>query len=154
MTALLSRFACPLLATLGLAVLSAPAQAIDTPFTSRFAQTVRGNVSPVGNTLMTCPARVACAAARSGTASGDALNNNSYAMSRVDIDGDASTFDSSSATVSLPSGSTVVWAGLSEPGEQRDELDDRVRGHPPHRQEPGLRQPAGVETFRAKPTPH
>lgn len=103
--------------TLGVAVLligalAAPASASDQAFTSRFAQTLHGNISAVGNTLMTCPSSSACTAAQNGTSSGAALSNNSYTMARVDVDGDASTFDSSSATVSLPAGSTVVWAGL------------------------------------------
>ena len=39
-------------------------------------------------------------------------NNNSYVMGYVDADADATTIDSSSATVALPAGATVVWAGL------------------------------------------
>jgi hypothetical protein len=95
---------------LALALLAAPAQAADAPFTTRFAQTVRGDVSAVGNTLMTCPASVSCTAAQGG----GAANNNSFTMAYVDVDGDGvgGTFDSSSAAVSLPAGSTVVWAGL------------------------------------------
>ena len=42
-------------ATLALALLAAPAHAADTPFTPRFAQTARGDIAAVGNTLMTCP---------------------------------------------------------------------------------------------------
>ena len=98
-----SRLLCA--TTLALALLAAPAQAAGTPFTPRFAQTVRGDISAVGNTLMTCPG--SCPTVQNGTASGDALNNNNYTMGYVDVDGDAATFNSSSATVSLPAGSTV-----------------------------------------------
>ena len=35
----------------------------------------------------------------------------------VDVDADATTFDSSSATVALPAGSTVLWAGLYWAGD-------------------------------------
>jgi hypothetical protein len=113
MPALMSRSVSLLGATLALAVLVAPASAADTPFTARFSETVRGDISAVGNTLMTCSsAATNCTAAQNRTASGSALNNNSYTMGRVDVDGDASTFDSSSATVALPAGSTVEWAGL------------------------------------------
>ena len=97
--------------TLALTLLAAPAYA-DAPFTARFAQTVRGDVTTVGNTLMTCPASAACTTAQNGTAVGGALNDNNYVMGYVDVDLDATTFDSSSATVSLPGGSTVLWAGL------------------------------------------
>ena len=36
-------------------------------------------------------------------------------MTNVDVDGDASTFNSSSATVSLPAGATVAWV-VPHPG--------------------------------------
>src|SRR5512133_3498908 len=109
MSAPISRAARLLCATLAMALLAAPAHAADAPFTPRFATTVRGDVAAVGNTLMTCPIAAAnCAAARGGAA----YDDNNFAMEYVDIDGDAATFDSSSATVALPSGSTVVWAGL------------------------------------------
>jgi hypothetical protein len=98
-----------LCATLAFALAAAPAYAADTQFTPRYATTVHGTITAVGNTLMTCPIAAAnCAAARNGTA----YNDNDFAMERVDVDGDGATFDSSSATVSLPAGSTVVWAGL------------------------------------------
>ncbi len=38
--------------------------------------------------------------------------SNDYYTKYVDIDGDASTFNSSSAILDIPAGSTVVWAGL------------------------------------------
>src|SRR3954469_19963398 len=68
------------------------AHAADAPFTPRFAQTLHGGIQAVGNTLMTCPKAAAnCAAARARTATGGALNNNSYTMGFVDVDGDATT---------------------------------------------------------------
>ena len=97
---------------LALVLLAAPAHAADTPFAPRFAQTLRGDIAAVGNTLMTCPASAACTTAQDSTGTGNALNNNSYVMGYVDADGVGGTFDSSSATVTLPAGSTVVWAGL------------------------------------------
>jgi hypothetical protein len=104
-----SRLLCATI--LALVLLAAPAYA-DAPFTPRFAQTLKGDIAAVGNTLMTCPASAACTTAQNATASGNALNNNNYVMGYVDVDADATTFDSSSATVSLPAGSTVLWAGL------------------------------------------
>ena len=106
MPAPISRAACLLSATLALVLLAAPAYAADAPFAPRFAQTARGDIAAVGNTLMTCPG--SCAAAQSGTTADD----NDYVMARVNVDNDGTNFDSSSASVSLPAGSTVLWAGL------------------------------------------
>src|SRR5919204_5480469 len=113
MPAPISRAVRLLCASLALAVVAAPAYANDAPFTPRFAQTARGDISAIGNTLMTCPTGAAnCDTARTGAAAGSALNNNSYTMGRIDVDADATTFDSSTATLSLPVGATVLWAGL------------------------------------------
>jgi Protein of unknown function (DUF3344) len=106
MHAPISRAARLLCATVALALLAAPAHAADAPFTPRFATTAPGDVTAVGNTLMTCPG--SCAAAQSSTTA----NDNDYVMARVNIDNDGTNFDSSSATVTLPPSSTVLWAGL------------------------------------------
>jgi uncharacterized repeat protein (TIGR01451 family) len=107
------------LMVLGLA--AAPmASAADRNFTSRFSTNDTGDIDMFGNTLMTCPTSVAtCDAANNGrnatplTSGQDyAQANNGYNMQYVDIDNDASTFSSSSTKVSLPSGSTVLFAGL------------------------------------------
>ena len=105
----ISRTARLLGATLALALMAAPAHAADAPFTPRFAQTARGDVAAVGNTVMTCPVGAAsCAAAQGGAA----YSNNDFAMAYIDADADPATVDSSSATVTLPAGATVLWAGL------------------------------------------
>ena len=62
----------------------------DRPFAQRFVTNTKGDIHVIGNTFLSC----------SGTGC------------YVDIDGDASTSNSSSANLSLPSGSTVLWAGL------------------------------------------
>jgi hypothetical protein len=86
---------------------------VEVPFATQFATSVRGGVATAANTLMTCPeAAATCHESRAGTATGAALNNNAYAMERVDVDGDLTTFDSSTATLSLPAGATVQFAGL------------------------------------------
>src|SRR5262249_10828039 len=109
MSTRISRAARLLCATLALALIAAPAHAADAPFTQRFATTAHSDVAAISNTLMTCPIAAAnCAAARGGAA----FDDNNFAMEYVDIDSDGGTFDSSSATVALPAGSTVVWAGL------------------------------------------
>ncbi len=79
-------------------------------FGTRFSTNQRGDFTIVGNTVMTCPNGGACTNARGGT--GGKVNDNDWNMAYVDVDGDATTFSSSSATLTLPSGTTVLWAGL------------------------------------------
>jgi uncharacterized repeat protein (TIGR01451 family) len=105
------------LMTAGLVVLSAsppmatPAAAAPiVGFAARFATNDNGTISIFGNNLLTCPTSDSrCAGARAGTAR---LNNNSFAMVNVDVDGVAGTFNSSSAVVAGPADGQVVWAGL------------------------------------------
>jgi hypothetical protein len=48
----------------------------------RFSADDTGNITVVGNTLMTCPSSATgCVDARQGTGSGSGLNNNSYTCS-------------------------------------------------------------------------
>ncbi|MBS1861109.1 MAG: hypothetical protein JSS68_05290 [Actinobacteria bacterium] len=86
---------------------------VEVPFATQFANNTRGGVAVAANTLMSCPEAAAnCLESRAGTATGAALNNNAYGMERVDVDTDPTTFDSSSATLSLPAGAAVQFAGL------------------------------------------
>ena len=86
------------------------AQAADKAFSCRWAQTMRGDVLALGNTSLSCPtANANCANARNRVG---AYNNNDFTMANVDVDGDGSTFNSSRATVALPAGATLAWAGL------------------------------------------
>src|SRR5215475_11761767 len=101
---------------IGLAIalcLLVPASAhADRAFGVRYSTNDLGAVTFAANTLMTCPdAATGCAAARAGTATGALGNNNNYAMTYVDVDGAPTTFDSSSATLSLPAGAFVLFAG-------------------------------------------
>jgi uncharacterized repeat protein (TIGR01451 family) len=91
---------------------AAPALA-DRAFAPRFSANAKGDIVQTGNTLMTCPAAAPlCASAQAGTATGADANNNAYAMEYVDVDGDGTTFDSSTAGLTLPAGAQVLFAGL------------------------------------------
>lgn len=69
----------------------------------------RGDIDLIGNTNLTCSSSLAgCATAQNG----NGRNNDFNPMVAVDIDGDATTTNSSSATLNLPPGSTVLFAGL------------------------------------------
>ena len=83
----------------------------DRPFAPRFSQNVQGAITFAANTILTCPnSNADCAAARAGT--GSKLNNNQFNMTYVDVDDDPSTFNSSSATITIPTDAQVLFAGL------------------------------------------
>ena len=98
-------------AALAVASLNATAQ-ITTPFSIRYSTNQNGDIKLIGNALMTCPVSTDCVNAQQGISNGTGLNNNNFALIDVDIDGDTSTFSSSRATLSMPAGSTVLFAGL------------------------------------------
>jgi uncharacterized repeat protein (TIGR01451 family) len=88
-----------------------PAQA-QRAFLSRYSNTaVNGDIVLIGNMSVHCPlpASAACTTAQNG---GAGTNNGFTPMAFVDVDSDATTTNSSSATLSLPTGSTVLFAGL------------------------------------------
>lgn len=86
------------------AALSAPA-----PFSLRYSANAPGDIAIVGNTVLTCPATSgACAGVQAGAVG----QNNGFAMRFVDVDADPGTVNSSQAQVELPSGGTVLFAGL------------------------------------------
>src|SRR5262245_25944335 len=85
------------------------APAVVTPFTTRFTTNDTGDIAIIANTLLTASGTGAVAA-QNGT--GSSLNNNDFTMVQVDIDSDPTTFNSSRATLDLPDGATVLWAGL------------------------------------------
>jgi uncharacterized repeat protein (TIGR01451 family) len=88
------------------------------PFTVRYAINTNGDIAMAANTLVTCsPATVletvtgvACSDVQSGLGVGD---DNYFDMGYVTVDGaDPSIFDSSSASLTVPAGATVLFAGL------------------------------------------
>ncbi len=103
-------------------VLPAAASA-DRNFSLRYSNNVNGQITTAANTIIQCPlgtpdplANSGCEGSRAGT---NARNNNSYDMQWLDVDSDPSTFDSSTSTLSLPSGSRVLFAGLYWTGIQK-----------------------------------
>lgn len=87
--------------------------AVITPFTPRFSTNDTGDIVFAANTVVRAdPSNPNAANAQNGVGSGTAINNNGYTMVNVDVDGVASTFNSSRATLNLPAGATVLFAGL------------------------------------------
>lgn len=82
-----------------------------TPFQVRYTANLEGDITLIGNSILTCSdSESRCAEARQGK--GKKLNNNDFNMVYVDIDGKSETFNSSAATLNLPDGATVLFAGL------------------------------------------
>ncbi len=81
-----------------LAAFSTEAMAAARPFSIRYTTNTNGNVIQTGNTIMVCSV---CG-----------YVNNTSTMINFNGDTDPSTFNSSSANLNLPAGSTVLWAGL------------------------------------------
>lgn len=106
-----------LLAVVISAFFAAPASA-DRAFSTRFQTDAQGDITFAANTVITCQGGGggpnSCANSQANTGS-PSLINNDWNMTNVDIDGDATTFNSSRATVTLPAGVTgndVLFAGL------------------------------------------
>ena len=105
---------------------AAPAAAqIVRNFTPRFTTNVPGDVALIGNTVMSCTGGGNCTNARNGN--GGNIDDNDHNMQYVDIDADGTTFSSSSATLTLPAGATVLWAGLYWGGVSGTATRNQVR---------------------------
>ncbi|MFC7273892.1 Ig-like domain-containing protein [Paractinoplanes rhizophilus] len=83
-----------------------------TSFNARFEVNTNGAILLRGNTVLTCTTLATCPQAQNGTATGGNANNNSYPMAFTNTDADPLTFNSSTATLDMPPGSTVLFAGL------------------------------------------
>jgi uncharacterized repeat protein (TIGR01451 family) len=85
-------------------------------FAQRFTANAAGDITIVGNTLLTCSPTgtngAQCAAAQTSGATTVSPTNNSFTMVNVDVDADATTFNSSTAGLNMPVGSSVLFAGL------------------------------------------
>jgi uncharacterized repeat protein (TIGR01451 family) len=92
--------------------------AITSPFTQVFSANTTGSIQLRGNTVMTCQtAATSCAGARVGTNIGANLNDNNFGMVYADVDSDATTFNSSSSTVNIPDGASILFAALTWGGD-------------------------------------
>ncbi|GAA3568945.1 hypothetical protein GCM10022419_057190 [Nonomuraea rosea] len=96
---------------------------------ARFATDGKVTVRAIGNALLSCPEeRAGCLEAR--RRQGDQRDNDLWPMAALDQDDSAATKVSSSAELSLPKGSQVVWAGLywSASGEHPGPIKIRPPG--------------------------
>lgn len=84
-------------------------------FTPRFSINAKGNIVFAANANTTCSTSgsngSSCNDAKAGNG-GSRNQNNDFTIIHVDVDSDGSTFNSSRAALNVPSGATVIWAGL------------------------------------------
>lgn len=111
-------FACALLAALVMTIggVLAPAASAAT-YTLRHNVDTNGDITYAANTIETCPAAATGCTAALGAPTGQSvsdttLDNNNYTMGYVNVDPGGGRFDSSRSDVTLPTGATVLWAGL------------------------------------------
>ncbi|MEO6102778.1 MAG: DUF11 domain-containing protein [Pseudoxanthomonas sp.] len=115
-SALNGRIPTLLLAVFVVFAASFPAHA-QRAFALRYTTTTSGSIDGIGNVNMNCaafaqPGSATCASSRTNTDGSGNQRNNDFTMVNSDVDNDASTFNSSSATLNMPAGSTVLFAGL------------------------------------------
>jgi uncharacterized repeat protein (TIGR01451 family) len=106
-------------AVLACSLLVPAAAQADRSFTVRFSANDTGNIAIAAAPLLACSTTgtngADCAAARNfdATSTPSRADNNSFTMVNVDTDGDpATTVNSSTATLAVPDGATVLFAGL------------------------------------------
>ena len=93
------------------------APAIVTPFTVRYSANTTGDTVILGNTLETAstvgnPGRTQQDVTNAQNGTGSFVNDNDWNTVYVDMDGNSSTFNSSQASLNLPNGASVLFAGL------------------------------------------
>ncbi|MGY5082061.1 hypothetical protein ACWIGX_34025 [Streptomyces nigrescens] len=146
----------------------APMESARIPFTERYHATQHGGIARAANSSVTCKTAAGrtatpCAAVQQGGAGA----NGHYRMAYIDVDSDARTANSSSATLRIPAGSRVsyarlYWGGslrgsgqkaakdngrvlLAEPGGRyRQVRADTMTGHRPHSATEGFQASAEV----------
>ncbi len=86
---------------------------IVSPFSIRYQTQQKGGIRFISNAAVSCnTSSSSCNNATAQLPPSGTGQNNSYNMSYVDIDGDPTTFMSSSDSLNLPNCSEIVWAGL------------------------------------------
>ncbi|MEY4286742.1 MAG: hypothetical protein RL511_820, partial [Bacteroidota bacterium] len=82
------------------------------PFNIRYQTQQKGAIRFISNVSVTCNSSTNCTAAQIQLPPSGTGQNNNFTMSYVDIDGDPTTFMSSSDSLNLPNCSEITWAGL------------------------------------------
>ncbi len=88
-----------------------------TPFNVRYQTTQKGGIVYLANVAVGCSSNPqtsggSCQTGSTAVAPAGTSNNNDFNQVYVDIDNDATTFQSSSDSLALPNCSQITWAGL------------------------------------------
>ncbi len=91
--------------------------AIVSPLAKQYDKAVFGDFVIAGNIVTTCPTSAAwanpnCVIGRSSNSSAMTYYNDSFYMEYVDVDSDSTTFNSSTARITIPPGATIDYARL------------------------------------------
>jgi uncharacterized repeat protein (TIGR01451 family) len=119
-----------LLLGLAVAMFSLNAWAVDRNFVQRFSLNASGDITFVSSINSHCSTATGatgaanCVDARNGV--GNLINNN-FTIIHVDVDADATTFNSSRAQLFIPAGSSIAFAGLYWAGNSNEALRNTVR---------------------------
>ena len=81
-------------------------------FTIRYSANVNGDFAAIGNTVTYCDLTAGNASCNSAPGGSSIDNQSVGTIVNVDVNSDSSTFNSSSADLSVPAGSTIRFAGL------------------------------------------
>jgi len=96
----------------GLGITAVQSQVIF-PFGIRYQTSQKGGLRFISNASVSCnSASSSCNTAKAEFPPAGSGQNNSFTMSYIDMDGDASTFMSSSDSLNLDNCSEILWAGL------------------------------------------
>jgi uncharacterized repeat protein (TIGR01451 family) len=107
-----------LLALATCSVLSSdPAHALQRAFAPRFSLNAAGDITIAANANTTCSQAALASGSGANCTNVQTLgtldrSNNQHTIIHVDVDADATTFNSSSARLNVPAGATVAFAGL------------------------------------------
>lgn len=82
------------------------------PFAIRNQIQQKGGIRFVSNVSVTCNSSTNCTTAQNQVPPSGTGQNNNFTMGYVDVDGDPSTFMSSSDSLNLANCSEITWAGL------------------------------------------
>jgi hypothetical protein len=85
---------------------------IVSPFNARYQNNQKGGITFISNISVSCGSVSGCSAAQQQTVTTGGNSNGAYTQAYVDIDGNATTYMSTSDSLNLANCSEILWAGL------------------------------------------